>query len=216
VHVAATLPETDRLAYRTAADLPEPPPNVRISKGITTWIWLTIVLAILLFWIAEPSAFAPERLESSFRALGPWAFTGFVIASLVRGALLIPSTPVVLAGGALFPDRLPLVLLVSMIGIVVSAVLLYRFPGFAGYDRKLAAKYPEKLERLQGHLRKPRAVVFVTAWAFFPAVPTDLICYAAGLVRMPLRRLLTGIVIGELPLVTAYILAGRHVAGLLT
>jgi uncharacterized membrane protein YdjX (TVP38/TMEM64 family) len=192
------------------------PPPVRIAKGVTTWIWLALVGGVLLLWITQPTLFSPQRLEGTLRGLGPWAFAGFVLASIVRGPLLIPSTPVVLAGGALFPDRLPLVLLVSMIGIVFSAALLHRFPGFAGYDQKLAAKYPEQLARLQVHLQKPRAVVFVTAWAFFPAVPTDLICYAAGLVRMPLGRLLTGIVIGELPLVTAYILAGRHVAGLLT
>jgi uncharacterized membrane protein YdjX (TVP38/TMEM64 family) len=189
---------------------------VRLGKSVTTWIWLALVAGVLLLWIADPSLFSQGRLEGTLRGWGPWAFTGFALASLIRGPLLIPSTPIVLAGGALFPERLPQVLLVSMIGIVFSAVLLHRFPGFAGYDRKLAAKYPEKLAQLQAHLRKPRAVGFVAAWAFFPAVPTDLICYAAGLVRMPLGRLLAGIVIGELPLVTAYVLAGRHVAGLLT
>ena len=56
---------------------------------------------------------------------------------------------------------------------------------------------------------------FVAGWAIFPAVPTDLICYAAGLVRMPYRRMLLGITIGELPLVTAYILLGTKLSGLL-
>jgi uncharacterized membrane protein YdjX (TVP38/TMEM64 family) len=49
---------------------------------------------------------------------------------------------------------------------------------------------------------------FVALWAFAPVVPTDLICYAAGLVRMPYRRMIAGIIIGELPLVTGYILLG--------
>jgi len=133
----------------------------------------------------------------------------------VRGALLIPSTPFVLAGGALFPNALGAVLLVSMLGIVASATLLYRFPGFAGYDALLAARYPEKLARLQGTLVKPRATWFVALWAFFPGVPTDLICYAAGLVRMPYRRMIAGIIIGELPLVSAYIFLGTRLFELL-
>lgn len=147
-------------------------------------------------------------MERALLGLGAWAFAGFALASFVRGALLIPSTPFVLAGGALFPNALTEVLLVSMAGIVGSATLLYRFPGFAGYDTLLAAKYPAQLERLRVQLVKPRAIWFVALWAFFPGVPTDLICYAAGLVRMPYRRMILGLIIGELPLVTAYIFLG--------
>ena len=98
--------------------------------------------------------------------------------------------------------------MVSMIGIVLSASLLYRFPGFAGYDSLLAARHPERLEKIRARLAGPGAMWFVALWAFAPFTPTDLICYAAGLVRMPYRRMLMGIIIGELPLVTAYILLG--------
>jgi uncharacterized membrane protein YdjX (TVP38/TMEM64 family) len=66
------------------------------------------------------------------------------------------------------------------------------------------------------HLTKPRSQWFVALWAFFPAVPTDLICYAAGLVGMPFRRMMTGLMIGELPLVTLYVLLGQQAAQWLT
>lgn len=76
----------------------------------------------------------------------------------------------------------------------------------------LAERYPEKLAHVRGKLEGPWAMWFVAAWAFFPVVPTDLICYAAGLVRMPYRRMITGIIIGELPLVTAYIVLGAKLS----
>jgi uncharacterized membrane protein YdjX (TVP38/TMEM64 family) len=171
-----------------------------------------VVLGIVGLWLAEPQWFTAAHLETILQRWGPWAFAGFVAISAIRGALLIPSTPVVLAGGALFPDATLAVLAVSMAGIICSATLLYRFPGFAGYDKKLAARYPDQLELLQGHLKKPRAVWIVALWSFFPAVPTDLICYAAGLVRMPFGRMVAGLVLGELPLVTGYILLGENVA----
>ena len=38
-------------------------------------------------------------------------------------------------------------------------------------------------------------------------------CYTAGLVGMPLRRLVAGIVLGEMPLVVAYVLLGKQAAG---
>lgn len=181
-----------------------------------TWLWLLVILGVLGLWIAEPTAFSQENVARIMRMWGPWAFVGFTLASLVRGALLIPSTPVVLAGGALFPDSLLAVLVVSMVGIAFAGTLLYRFPGFAGYDSHLAAKYPEQLAKLQVHLRKPRATWFVAAWSFFPAVPTDLICYAAGLVGMPYRRMMAGLMLGELPLVTAYVLLGTQATRWLT
>lgn len=181
-------------------------------RRLLTYLWVAVVGGVLVLWLMNPSALSKESFESLLTRMGPWAFAGFVLISLVRGALLIPSTPVVLAGGAFFPNAIPLVLLVSMAGIVASATLLYRFPGFAGYDSMLAAKYPEQLGRLQRNLVKPGAVWLVAAWSFFPAVPTDLICYAAGLVGMPYRRMILGLVIGELPLVTAYVLLGTKVA----
>ena len=186
-----------------------------VAKALT-YLWIILVAAILIAWIVDSSAFSEGALESTLRGWGSWAFAGFVVVALVRGALLIPSTPVVLAGGALFPEAGLLVLIISMVGIILSAALLYHFPGFAGYDKKLETKYPEKLARLQVHLTKPRAQWFVALWAFLPVVPTDLICYAAGLVRMPFRRMMTGIVIGEVPLVTAYVLLGKQAAEMLS
>ena len=187
---------------------------MNLRKGLT-YFWIAAVVAILILWIADSSRFSETALESTLRGWGGWALAGFTLVSLIRGAFLIPSTPVVLAGGALFPQAAPFVLLISMAGIVLSAALLYHFPGFAGYDKKLAAKYPTQLARLQVHLVKPRAQWFVAAWAFLPVVPTDLICYAAGLVRMPFRRMMLGVVIGEVPLVIAYILVGKSVVELL-
>jgi len=187
---------------------------VRFRRFLTA-CWAAAVLAVLGWYLLHPDHFTAERFEAVLRGWGPWAFAGFVVASLVRGILLIPSTPVVIAGGAFFPEALPAVLVISMLGIVGSASLLYRFPGFAGYDRVLEAKYPEKLARVRARLEGPGAMWFVAGWAFFPVVPTDLICYAAGLVRMPYRRMITGIIIGELPLVTAYILLGTKLSGFL-
>lgn len=184
-----------------------------LAKALT-YLWVAVLAGIAALWIADPSRFTHQSFESAIGAWGPWALLAFSLVALFRGALLIPSTPVILAGGVLFPRTLPYVFIVSMAGIVTSAALLYRFPGFAGYDSRLAARYPEQLARLQVHLRGPLALWFVAAWAFFPAVPTDLICYAAGLVRMPFRRMMLGIIIGEVPLVAAYVFVGGRVAAL--
>ena len=187
---------------------------MRRAGKVLTILWVAALVALGVAFIAQPSRFSQAAIAAAMVSLGPWAIAAFSLVAVVRGALLVPSTPVILAGGLLFPDALLFVFLISMAGIVTSAALLYRFPGFAGYDTYLATKYPEQLTRLQVHLRKPRAQWFVAAWAFFPAVPTDLICYAAGLVRMPFRRMMTGIVLGEVPLVAFYAFLGGHAGAL--
>lgn len=191
-------------------------PGKRDLGRLLTWIWLGLVIAVLTLWITEPTRFSEAAIARVISDWGAWAFAGFALISVVRGALLIPSTPVVLAGGALFPRAPLFVFLVSMAGIVFSATLLYRFPGFAGYDARLVVKYPAQLERLRVHLVKPRAMWFVALWSFFPAVPTDLICYVAGLVRMPYQRMLLGLIIGEVPLVLAYVFLGTGLGALLS
>ncbi len=182
-----------------------------LTRGLTA-LWLTLIAALLGLWIARPDLFTEPAVEHALRACGPWAFAAFVGVSLARGLLLVPSTPVVLAGGALFPHAPVAVVGVSLAGIVATGVLLHRFPSVGGFDARLEARHPDAMARLKRHLEAPYAPWAVAAWAFFPAVPTDLVCYTAGLVRMPLGRLVAGLLIGEAPLVVAYVLLGTEVA----
>lgn len=183
---------------------------------VLTYLWGALLVGVVVLWVARPTLFTDTAVAGSLASLGAWSFAGYVAVSMVRGLALMPSTPVVLAGGVLFPRELGWVLLVSMLGIVVSATLLYRFPGWAGYDAWLERRHPERIARLREHLVKPRAQWWVALWAVTPVVPTDLVCYAAGLAKMPFRRMIVGIVIGELPLVAAYIFFGSRLAGVLT
>ncbi|MDH5589529.1 MAG: VTT domain-containing protein [Gemmatimonadota bacterium] len=182
---------------------------------LLTYAWGGLILCVFVAWVARPELFSEAAITGSLARLGAWSFVGYVAVSMVRGLALVPSTPVVVAGGVLFPEALPAVLLVSMVGIVVSATILYHFPGYAGYDRWIEAKHPERVAELRIHLGEPRAQWFVALWAITPVVPTDAICYVAGLAGMPFRRMIVGLVAGELPLVTVYIFLGRHLTGFL-
>ena len=184
-------------------------------RRLLTWVWVAVVVAIFATFVRDPDAFAPAALQATLVPWGGWALPAFVAAGLFHGAVLVPSTPVVLVGGALYPQSLAWVFAIIVAGIVISATLLYRFPRFAGYDALLAQKYPVQLGKLQDQLRRPRAIWFVAGWAFFPAVPTELVCYAAGLVGMPYRRMLLGIIIGEVPIVIGYLFLGSQLAGIL-
>ena len=48
-----------------------------------------------------------------------------------------------------------------------------------------------------------------------PSMPTDVICYAAGLVQMSYRRMIFAMVLGEIPLVVGYLILSQRIQGML-
>ena len=53
----------------------------------------------------------------------------------------------------------------------------------------------------------------VVGWSAFPFVPTDVICYVAGTLRMQLGKFAAGVALGEVPIVGFYVWAGGLVFG---
>jgi len=135
----------------------------------------------------------------------------YILISLTRSLLLIPCTPFVLAGAISFPQWPILVFLISMAGVVVGALLVYSFPSFGNYDEHLEEKYPEKIAVLKQKMHGKYAFPFIVAWSFFPLVPTDAICYVAGMARMSFRKMITALSLGEFPLVAAYVFLGAEI-----
>jgi uncharacterized membrane protein YdjX (TVP38/TMEM64 family) len=111
----------------------------------------------------------------------------------------------------LFP---PLPLLVStLVGIAISSASIYAFAGSLKLGEYLERKHARHMERLQTALRRhPTSIV--TAWSFLPIVPTDLICYVCGVMRISFRRFLFGVLIGEGAICAIYIFAGASLLDL--
>ncbi len=76
----------------------------------------------------------------------------------------------------LFPTEPFAVFLISMVGILFSAFIIYRFSDILGLDEYFATnvknkKITEMIEKYGFY-----AVAF---WSFFLVLPTDLVCYIA-------------------------------------
>jgi len=166
----------------------------------------------LILFLVFTDCISRDSIVNLLNNLGPLAFIGFVVASLVRSMFLIPCTPFVLAGAVSFPQWPGLVFLTSIAGIVVGSLLVYSFPSFGGYDRLLEEKYPDKIATLKEKMHGKYAFWIVCGWSFFPLVPTDAVCYVAGMVKMPARKMITAVVLGELPLVAAYVFLGAGIS----
>jgi uncharacterized membrane protein YdjX (TVP38/TMEM64 family) len=184
---------------------------VKSIKKAIFFLWVASVLAALVYVLIYPELLSTEFLVNLITRFENQLLLAFFLISILRGLFLIPSTPFVLTGILLFPAMPWIVLVISMIGILLTATGLYYFADMLGFSEKLDKKFPEKMKIWHKRLNSPKATLIVLAWSFFPLVPTDLICYVAGIVKMPFKYLMLGVFVGEAILVSFYVFVGQGI-----
>ncbi|MEZ4923188.1 MAG: VTT domain-containing protein [Crocinitomicaceae bacterium] len=178
------------------------------TKKVFYYLWLAVIAILLSLFLFQPGSFTPENIAQFMKQYNDQILIIYIFISLLRGLFLIPSTPFVLAGALLFPEQPWTVFTISIVGLIVGSTLVYYLSDALGFSKKLEKKYPRKIERWHKRLNSPWAAGIVVAWSFFPLVPTDVICYVAGIVKMPYRILISGVIIGELVLIYLYVFYG--------
>lgn len=136
----------------------------------------------------------------------------YILASFVRGLVLLPSLPLVLVGILFFPDNPHLVYAISMLSIVFSGVLIYRLSDVMGFDEMFARHSNSK--KIQDTIEK-YGFYAILLWSFVPIVPTDLICYVAGTVRYHFWRFILALTIGESIIVGIIVYGGREMMSMI-
>lgn len=178
---------------------------IRKAKITVYFIWVAMILTAIILFLINPQVASPEYIVEVIGRFENEMLLVYILVTIGRGFFLIPSTPFVIGGALLFPDKLFLVLVISMVGVMFSATALYYFSDFLGFSRYLEKKYPKGIARWHKRLEHPRATLFVIGWAFFPFVPTDLICYVSGIVKLPYKFMFIGVFLGELTLNIFYV-----------
>ena len=145
-------------------------------KKILRLIWVALVLTGLVLFFLYPDWFTKDSLSEFVLNQESNVLIIYLILSLFRGIFLLPSTPFVLAGILLFPDQPFLVFTISILGIVITATYLYFASRFLEFDKLFGEKHSKKADRIIEKLNQ-HGFWIVLGWAFFPLVPTDLICY---------------------------------------
>ena len=139
-------------------------------------------------------------------AAGPAALYGAYLAlGAVRGFTLVPSTTLVLAALPFFPPG-PL-LAATIAGIMLSSASIYYCSAALRLDERLAKRHPEKIARLTDLINRYEMPIII-GWSFFPLVPTDLICYVCGVLRVRFWKFLLGVTLGEGAICAVYIYGG--------
>lgn len=175
------------------------------SKKIIIAIWILFLVFCIGFFLTHKQSFTPKELAMFLTRFGGWVMCAYLIVSLLRGFTLIPSTPVVLAGTILFPADPFWVLAISMTGIIFSSSMIYYFSEHLGFSEYLEEKQPAKIAKIHDQLQKPTGLLFVFLWSFAPFLPTDAVCYVAGILKMNFVKFILAMAFGELILCSIYI-----------
>ena len=175
--------------------------------------WLLVLGLVLAFYATHVDEFTPGQIAADLQQFEHGLLLLYLLASVTRALVLIPSTPFVLAGCLLFPGRPGLVLAISLGGIALSATLIYHFAGLLGLDEWFETRHPDQSRRMLQWLSGPWGFWALVGWSFFPLAPTDLACYLAGSLKLPFGRYLAAVCLGELLVCAGYVYLSQQAWG---
>lgn len=160
-------------------------------------------------YIIYPESFTPKVISAFLEDNESNIWLWYIIISIVRAIFFVPSTVLVLTGVILFPNEPWAVFFVSMLGIITGASLIYFGAEWlrpeALYKKKSLAT---KMETIHNKMERFGPLI-ILIWAFIPVVPTDLICYISGTIKLSYWKFILALTIGEAVLVSAYVFAGQ-------
>lgn len=171
---------------------------------ILKWTWIFIITICVIAYVVDSSLFSNETIATFIGEFSGYAWTVYFLIHLLRGFVLLPSTPLIFAGVVLFPNHLIWVLAVSILGIIGSSLLIYYFSDKLGFSSFFDSE-SRKLKVVKGKLSGKNGFIYILLWSFIPIVPTDVVCYVSGALRIKLPVFITSLFLGELVLCSIYI-----------
>ena len=169
-------------------------------------IWMVFLFGTLYVYFFHADFFQ-NNLQKTFYESAYLGYACFLLLGCARGFTLIPVTSLIVLGLLFFPP-LPLYLMV-MAGITVSSTCVYRFSEFLRLKDLFEKKHQRKIARVRSALRKHELPIII-AWSAFPFLPTDIICYVCGTLRINFTKFIIGILIGEGVTSGIYIFFGNY------
>jgi uncharacterized membrane protein YdjX (TVP38/TMEM64 family) len=172
-----------------------PPPQIRdprVRYAIFA-MWLVIVAGALYLYL-----FQRDLVEAQLtNALSTSTFIGatiYILVGSLRAFTLVPATFLVVIAMPFFPAWLLFLITLPIIGI--SSGIIYRFAEILHMDEDFERKYPKQIRKLKDLLQRHQLPIII-GWSFFLLLPTDLLCYVCGTLRINFKKFIIGVLIGE-------------------
>jgi uncharacterized membrane protein YdjX (TVP38/TMEM64 family) len=176
-----------------------------ISRYFFVIAWLLFISAALYLYFFQSSFFEKLLLNASQLSIY-YGYTIILLLGCLRGFTFIPVTSLIVLG-LLFFDPLPLYIL-TIVGIIVSSASVYYFSKLLRLDEFFERKYSRRITKIKSVLQKNELPIII-GWSAFPFLPTDLICYVCGTLRVNFAKFILGVIIGESITSAIYIFFGH-------
>ena len=177
------------------------------TQLIVASVWLLVLVSVLYVYF-----FHQEFLHMRFARIAETSiFLAYAVLLLVgslRGFVLIPATYLIVLGLLFFPPW-PLYFII-VAGIMISSVSVYYFSEFLHLDSLFENKYHRQVAWVRRGLQKYELPIII-GWSACPFLPTDLICYICGTLRVNMPKFLLGLFIGETVMCAVYIFVGHRI-----
>jgi uncharacterized membrane protein YdjX (TVP38/TMEM64 family) len=167
--------------------------------------WLALVAGALYVYFYHPAVIG-STIQRAASVSTFWAYTLYLILGCMRGFTLIPTTYLLLLGIVFLPP-MPLFVL-TMIGTVVSSAAIYYFAASFRLRDYFERKNKKQIAAIESGLQQYELPVII-GWSFFPILPTDVVCYVSGMMKVNITKVLLGIFIGEGICSAMYIFFGQ-------
>ncbi|MCK0179397.1 VTT domain-containing protein [Flavobacteriaceae bacterium S0862] len=179
------------------------------TQKLLKWLWISLIAICITVYIIDPAVFKNDTIAAFISKFNGYAWSIYFLIHLLRGFVLLPSTPLIFAGVILFPDQLIWVLLVSLIGILGSSLLIYYCSDKLGFSSFFESE-SKNIKLIKEKLSGKYGFYYILFWSFFPIVPTDIICYVSGALRIKLPVFVSALLLGELVLCSVYIFGASY------
>jgi uncharacterized membrane protein YdjX (TVP38/TMEM64 family) len=173
--------------------------------------WLLFLVTFFYVYFFR-SNFLTSELRGVMSASVVTGYVAYLLIGCVRGFTLIPSTSLVLLAIPIFPP-LPLFVL-TLAGILISSMSIYYFSESLHLNDVFEGKHGARVKKLK-EILQGNSMMIIFTWSIFPLVPTDLICYVCGILRIDFRKFIIVVLLGEGAICGFYIFLGSYVMQLL-
>jgi uncharacterized membrane protein YdjX (TVP38/TMEM64 family) len=186
--------------------VPASHPDLSKFRYLFLAIWFPVIAGVLYLYIFRRD-FVQTELQDAMSA-SSWAAAGiYLVLGVLRGFTLVPATFLLLVAVPFF--RPWVLLALTLPCIAASSSACYWFAEALHFDEVFERKYPTQIRRLKRLLRRHQLPIII-GWSFFLLLPTDLICYVCGSLRINYKKFLIGVLIGEGTVYAIYIFLGDY------
>lgn len=160
-----------------------------------------VATGVAMFWLG---GIDPAWLQATLDRAGIWGPIIYIAIYTVATVLVLPSTVLNLAGGALFGPWWGS--LWTTIGALVAAIVAFGFTRTVGRElvEKRLAGYWQTLDAEIHH----GGLFYMFSIRLLPVIPYGLVNFAAGLTSISWKDYVVGTALGTLPGVLPFVLLG--------